>query len=151
MKPYRKERIASVIHQVVGEILAFQLNDPRVVPFTVITRVEMSGDVQIATIYLKVPGSDADERRMMAAVVHAQGFIQKAVAHALSVRQCPKVRFEIDRAQKIADATMELLRQNELESAARSGARGEACEQEVGDGELGDLPAEEAEFRETGE
>lgn len=140
-----------MIRQVVGEILAFQLNDPRVVPFTVITRVEMSGDVQIATIYLKVPGSDADERRMMAAVLHAQGFIQKAVADALSIRQCPKVRFEIDRAQKIADATMELLRQNELEAAARGGARGEASEQAEGDDELDDVPAEEAEFRESGE
>lgn len=115
MRPYRKEKIASVIRNIVSEALHHKLNDPRIAPLTTVTRVEMAGDLSIARVYLSVAGAGGAERNTMRAVRHAGGFIQRMVARQLSLRQCPELRFEIDEAAKYLHATMGLLNQNKQE------------------------------------
>jgi ribosome-binding factor A len=112
MKPYRKEKVGSLVHEVVGEAIAFKLNDPRVQPLTTVTRVVMSGDLLIANVYLSVPGRAADERRTLTAIRHAGGFLQRLVAQQVSLRQAPELRFEIDEAMKTAKRTLELLEEH---------------------------------------
>ena len=102
MKRFRKERIASIVRDVVAQAVQHRLNDPRVSPMTTVTRVEMTGDVQFADVYLSVPGGDIEERKTLAAIKHARGFLQRLVARELSIRQCPELRFDIDeRAIKV--------------------------------------------------
>ena len=62
MRPFRKERVASVVRQVVGEAVVHGLHDPRIASLTSVTRVEMTGDLQIARVYLSVHGDEAAER-----------------------------------------------------------------------------------------
>jgi ribosome-binding factor A len=112
MRAYRKERVASVIRRVVGEAIAHRLSDPRVAPLTTVTRVTLTGDLLIAKVYLSVRGDGADERRTLAGVRHASGFIQRMVAKALPIRHCPGLRFEIDQGTKGARRTLELLAEN---------------------------------------
>ena len=75
-------------------------------------RVEISGDLQIARVYLTVPGGEAAERRTLAAVRHAGGYIQRMVASELTIRQCPELRFDIDERAKRVRETMQLLEAN---------------------------------------
>ena len=112
MHAYRKEKIASVVQSVVGDAILHRLNDPRVEPLTTVTRVEVTGDLMLAKVYLSVLGDDAVERRTLLALRHAAGFIQKALARQLSIRQCPELRFSIDRGRKEARRTLELLEEN---------------------------------------
>lgn len=112
MRPYRKEKVASLIRQIVSEAIAYRLHDPRVAPLTTVTRVEMTGDLLIAKVYLSVQGSDAALRRTLQAVRHARGHLQRMVARELSVRQCPALRFELDKGARGAKRTMELLAEN---------------------------------------
>jgi len=112
MRAYRKEKVSSVVHQIVSETIAHRLNDPRVAPLTTVTRVAMTGDLLVAKVYLSVPGDEATERRTLTAVRHASGYIQRMVARELPVRQCPELRFEIDAAVKGVRRTMELLAEN---------------------------------------
>ncbi len=109
MRPYRKEKVASLVRQIVSEAIVHRLHDPRVAPLTTVTRVEMTDDLLIARVYLSVPGDDAVESRTIAAIRHAAGYIQRMVAGELSIRQCPELRFEIDKAVKGVRRTMELL------------------------------------------
>ncbi len=109
MRPYRKEKVSSLVRQIVSEAIVHRLHDPRVAPLTTVTRVEMADDLLIARVYLSVPGDDAAESRTIAAIRHAAGYIQRMVAHELSIRQCPELRFEIDKAVKGVRRTMELL------------------------------------------
>lgn len=97
-----------------------RLNDPRIELLTTVTRVEMSADLQIARVYLTVPGGDAVERRTMAGVKQATGFLQRMVAAGLSIRHCPELRFEIDESAKFAAKTLSLLDQNRREFEQRS-------------------------------
>ena len=112
MRPYRKERVGSLIRDLMGEALAMQISDPRVAPFTTVTRVDVSGDLMVAKVYLSVRGGDAVERRTLAGILHARGFLQGIVARNLSMRQCPELRFQIDEQAKTVRRTLELIEEN---------------------------------------
>lgn len=112
MKPYRKEKVASLVRDIVAEAVHHRIHDPRVVPLTTVTRVEMSPDLQIAKVYLSVPGNEAAERKTLAAIRHAGGYIQRMVARELTMRQCPELRFEIDERAKHVQQTMRILEEN---------------------------------------
>jgi ribosome-binding factor A len=112
MRPYRKEKVASVILQVVGESILHRLHDPRIEPLTTVTRVEMTDDLLIARVYLSIPGTEVAERKSLRAVQHAGGFLQRVVAGRLPLRHCPELRFELDKTAKHVRRTMELLAEN---------------------------------------
>lgn len=112
MKPYRKQKVASLIQSVVGETIAHELHDPRVGILTSVTRVEVSGDLLQAKVFLSVMGGDSEERTTLNGVRHAGGFIQRRVAAAVQLRQCPHLTFEIDEGAKTARETLRILDEN---------------------------------------
>ncbi len=112
MRPFRKEKIASLVRQVVGDAIAHRLQDPRVSPLTTVTRVEMTNDLMVAKVFLSVQSDATAEKRSLAGVRHAAAYIQRMVAGALSMRHCPEVRFEIDEVAKGVRQTMDLLAEN---------------------------------------
>lgn len=112
MRPYRKEKLARIVREVVCEMIAHKMHDPRIDPMTTITRVEMTGDLLIAKVYLTVQGSDTDQRRTLQGIQHASGFLQRQVAQELQIRHCPTLRFEIDHGVIGARRTFELLAEN---------------------------------------
>ncbi len=112
MRGYRKERVASLVHEIVSEAILQRINDPRVSPLTTVTRVQISGDLTIATVYLSILEDPAVERRTITALRHAGGFIQRMIAKGLDMRQCPELRFEIDEQLKKVKYTLQLLNEN---------------------------------------
>ncbi len=112
MRPYRKERIANAVRNIVGEAIAHKMHDPRVQPLSNVTRVEVSGDLQLARVYLSIPGGEVAERRSLIAIQHATGYLQRMVAGQLQIRQCPELRFLIDERVKGTLRTMQLLEEN---------------------------------------
>lgn len=112
MRGYRKERVASLVHEIVSEAILRRLNDPRVSPLTTVTRVQISGDLMIATVFLSVCDDPAVERRTITALRHAGGFIQRMVAKGLDMRQCPELRFEVDEQLKKVKHVLRLLDEN---------------------------------------
>ena len=112
MRGYRKERVASLVHEIVSEAILRRINDPRVSPLTTVTRVQISGDLTIATVYLSILDDPAVERRTITALRHAGGFIQRMVAKGLDMRQCPELRFEVDEHLKKVKHTLQLLNEN---------------------------------------
>jgi len=112
MRPFRKERVANSIREIVSGVIDHKLQDPRLNVLTTVTRVVMSGDLMYATVYLTVQGDSAAERRTLAAIQHAAGFIQRAVARELTMRHCPELRFRIDESVKGVLRTMAILEEN---------------------------------------
>ena len=131
MRGYRKERVASLVHEIVSEAILQRINDPRVSPLTTVTRVQISGDLTIATVFLAVCDDLAVERRTITALRHAGGFIQRMVAKGLDMRQCPELRFEVDEQLKKVKHTLRLLDENRRNlpdlAAAEQGACGAAA------------------------
>lgn len=109
---FRKERVAGAIHEIVSDAITRKINDPRLAPLTTVSRVIVSGDLMVATVYLTVVGGETLERRSLAAMQHAKGFVQHLVAQNIDLRQCPEIRFELDEVAKKVRETMLILDEN---------------------------------------
>ena len=77
MTSRRTARVASVVREVVSNCVLFELRDPRIANVTV-TRVEVSGDLQHAKVYVSVMGEDkAREVRQQTQELLKAGLIQE--------------------------------------------------------------------------
>jgi len=87
-------------------MIANRLSDPRIRPFTSVTRVVMSPDLRIANVYVSVMGSESDAKTTMQGLDSARGAIQTRVARRLDMRQCPELRIALDKEFRVAMDTI---------------------------------------------
>ena len=106
---YRTEKVASVIREVVGDAIARGLSDPRISPFASVTRVEVSGDLQHARVYVSVMGPAADQRTTLAGLDNAVGHVQRLLGRRLRIRHCPRIGFVSDDSIKKGDETLRMI------------------------------------------
>jgi len=95
MKTHRLARVSEIIREVAAETILFELRDPRVKQITV-TRVETSGDLQNAKVYVSVMGSEKEQLRSVTGLQNAAGFIQSRLAKRLTTRFLPVLTFHLD-------------------------------------------------------
>lgn len=112
MGSFRREKVAGVVQEIVTSAIARKINDPRVSPMTTVTRVKVSGDLLIATVYLTVPGDEKSERKSVQGMQHAAPFVQRMLAQELGMRLCPELRFEADDELKRVQHTLGLINEN---------------------------------------
>jgi ribosome-binding factor A len=91
--------MAEVIREVAAETILFELRDPRIKMVTV-TRVEVSGDLQNAKIYVSVMGDQKTQDLCLHGLEHSAGFIQSKLGSRLKSRFTPTVRFYLDEGVK---------------------------------------------------
>jgi ribosome-binding factor A len=104
--------MASLIREVVSETIANKIQDPRVSQFVSVTRVEVTGDLQIAKVFISVMGSEGAERTTLRGLENARGLVQRAVARAVTARICPQIRFMVDGSIKKASEIIALIDAN---------------------------------------
>jgi ribosome-binding factor A len=127
MKSHRPERVANIIRQVVSDAIANKLSDPRIEPLSSVTRVEVSGDLEYAKVFVSVMGEAGAGRRTMAGLNSATGAVQRMVARKLPIRHCPRLSFHLDESIKRAAETIRLIdasmaeAQTQAESAEAAG------------------------------
>lgn len=94
MKSHRLARVNEVIREVASETILFQLRDPNVRPGTVtVTRAEVSADLQHAKVYVSVMGTASQQRKALAGLNRAAGFIQSRLADRMKTRFLPVLSF----------------------------------------------------------
>lgn len=91
----RTARISEHIREAVSQIILFELKDPRI-GFVTILEVTITPDVKEATVYLSIMGTPAEQKRTLAAINHAKGYLQKRLGKSLRTRNTPKLTFKID-------------------------------------------------------
>jgi ribosome-binding factor A len=94
---------------VVSDAIANRVSDPRIIRLTSVTRVELSADLKLADVYVSVMGSENESRTTMRGLQSARGMIQSRLAKRLSTRQCPSIRFHLDKGIKIGIETIRML------------------------------------------
>ena len=107
--PRRRERLASIIEEVVSELLQREIQDPRVSGMTTITRVEVTADVRQAKIFVSVMGDEAARRDTLRALEHAAGFVRSKLGEELTIRHVPAIIFQLDRSLEEGDHVLALL------------------------------------------
>ncbi len=131
MKGRRPERVATIVRSVVSDAIATKLSDPRIAPLASVTRVEVSADLEYAKVWISVLGEESVQRRTLAGLCSAAGYVQRLLGSELSIRHCPKISFHLDLSLKKAAETIRL-----IEEVTSSKRRQPDSEEEPGDEDL---------------
>jgi ribosome-binding factor A len=91
----RQARLAGQIRTEVAEMLAGELNDPRI-GFATVTRVELTADLHHARILVSVLGSADEGARSLEGLSSAAGYIRRELARRLGLRHVPELVFVLD-------------------------------------------------------
>ena len=121
----RARKVADRIHETVARLLQGRIKDPRL-GFVTVTDVRVTGDLQQATIFYTVYGSDEDRRDSAAALNSAKGLIRSEVGRALGIRLTPSLTFQLDalptQAKSFDDALARARAKDEEIARAHAGA-----------------------------
>ena len=105
----RADRIAEQMKKELTDIISRKLKDPRI-GFVTITDVEVSGDLQIATIYISVLGDEQAAENSLKGLEHAKGFIRSEIGSRIRLRVTPEIHFEMDSSIAYGNRIEDLLR-----------------------------------------
>jgi ribosome-binding factor A len=95
MASSRMRRVNEVIRQVLGDVIATDLKDPRI-GFVTVTDVDTSPDLRTARVYVSVLGDEADREKALAGLQSAHGFLQGRIAAELRMKRTPTLTFHYD-------------------------------------------------------
>jgi ribosome-binding factor A len=92
----RTEQVAEEIQRILGEVIQYELKDPRV-GFATVVGVSVSGDMQHARVRISVMGDEEQRRATMAGLERAKGFMRRRIAQELRhLRTVPDLRLDLD-------------------------------------------------------
>ena len=121
MSSRRTLKAAEAIREVVGMSIIADLQDPRIKNVTV-TRVEVSGDMRYAKVYVSVMGDEAMETLSLRGLQSAAGYLQAKCAKRIDTRYTPQLQFVLDKGTKnsllITKILSEVLPKDENEDEA---------------------------------
>jgi ribosome-binding factor A len=92
--PERMRRVNEALKEVVSEGLG-ELKDPRL-GFVTVTAVRASPDLDHATVYVSVLGSEKKRRATLAGLASSHGVLQARIARELRLKRTPQLAFEYD-------------------------------------------------------
>ncbi|MDO4899873.1 30S ribosome-binding factor RbfA [Actinomyces sp.] len=122
----RVRKVADHIQETVARLLQGRIKDPRI-GFITITDVRVTGDLQQATVFYTVYGTDEEREDTAAALRSATGLIRSEVGRALGIRLTPAIVFQPDslpaQAQALEDALTKARARDEEIARTYAGAQ----------------------------
>ncbi|MDO4432926.1 MAG: 30S ribosome-binding factor RbfA [Aerococcaceae bacterium] len=111
MAKYRVDRVRQEILREVNTILLREVKDPRIEGVT-ITDVDLTGDLQQATIYYSTLSDKAGARQKEEAGLKAiTGLVRSELGKRLKIYKTPEIRFERDSSVDYGNRIEALLNQ----------------------------------------
>jgi ribosome-binding factor A len=125
MSAGRARKVADRIRVVVAQMLERRVKDQRL-GFVTITDVRITGDLQNATVFYTVLGTDEERAASTAALESAKGLIRSEVGRDLGMRHTPTLEFVHDAlpdsAAHIEDLLARVRAQDQAVARAAAGA-----------------------------
>lgn len=106
----RALRLADRIKAIVATMLDTRVKDPRL-GFVTITDVRVTGDLQHATLFYTVMGTEEEREGTAAALASATGMLRSEVGRQTGVRLTPSLEFILDAIPENARVIEDLLLQ----------------------------------------
>ena len=135
----RARKIADRIHEIAVRALEHEVRDPRL-GFVTITAVRMTGDLQHASIFYTVYGTDEEREETAAALASAKGVVRREIGKGLTLRLTPSIEFILDALPESAASIEHLLDEARVRDAEAQ--RAAAAAQYAGDADPYKKPRE---------
>ena len=108
----RVSRVSSLIKREVSQMLLHDIKDDRVGAGMVsVTEVDVSGDLQHATIFVSIYGSEQAQAETMEGLKSSTSFVRRELSHRMRLRRSPEVIFRQDHSLERGDRMVHLLNQ----------------------------------------
>ncbi|WP_413316398.1 30S ribosome-binding factor RbfA [Agrococcus sp. 1P02AA] len=104
----RARKIADRIREITVNALEREVKDPRL-GFVTITDVRVTGDLQHASVFYTVYGSDEEREDTAKALTSATGVVRREIGKGLSLRLTPSIEFILDALPENASTIEHLL------------------------------------------
>ena len=107
----RQLRVGELVRHAVADVLARgDVHDPVIETHLItVPEVRMSADLRLATVYV-MPLGGTDENDVLAALERNKRFLRGEIAHRVSLKFAPDIRFRIDERFGEAERIERLLR-----------------------------------------
>ena len=86
-----------VMHEL-ANIIRGEIKDPRINPMTSVVAVEVAPDLKTAKAYISVLGDEESQKKTLAGLRSAEGYIRRALAKSINLRNTPEIRFILDQS-----------------------------------------------------
>jgi ribosome-binding factor A len=109
----RVSKVAELIRREVSQMLLHEIKDERVGAGMIsVTEVDVSGDLQHATVFVSIYGSEEAQAETMEGLKSASGYIRRELGKRVRLRRSPEIIFREDRSLERGMGMVSLL--NEL-------------------------------------
>ena len=111
----RKQRVEHGLRDVLTEMIARDVRDPRVRAATLITvtRVELNVDLSVATVYVSIIGDEDVADAALAGLAKAAGFLRGPAGRELNLQHAPELRFRRDASIDMSERLAAIIRDDE--------------------------------------
>ncbi|QED47586.1 30S ribosome-binding factor RbfA [Cytobacillus dafuensis] len=106
----RANKVGEQMKKELGEIIGRKIKDPRV-GFVTVTDVQVTGDLQQATVYISVLGNEEQRENTLKGLAKAKGFIRSEIGQRIRLRKTPEIFFEFDESIDYGNRIESLLHQ----------------------------------------
>lgn len=106
----RIDRLSAQLKRELAALIRTRVKDPRVGVVTV-THVRVDSDLTHARVFVRIPGSPADQASAMEGLAAAAPFLRREIGTVLKIRRAPELVFQEDDSLDQALRIEELLRE----------------------------------------
>ena len=94
----KNSRINEEVHRELSNIIRGEIKDPRIHPMTSVVAVEVAPDLKTCKAYISVLGDEEAQKDTLAGLRSAEGYIRRALAKNINLRNTPEVKFIMDQS-----------------------------------------------------
>ena len=121
----RVKRVGEAVRAEIASLLTKGLKDPRI-GFVSVMVVRMSSDLQYASVYVSMYGTDAEKKSSLIGLRHSAAWIRRELGKKLRLRVTPEVRFfedtSLDDVYRLEEVFKELRESGEMDKHGESGS-----------------------------
>ncbi len=111
----RANRVGEQMKKELGDIIGRKIKDPRI-GFVTVTDVSVSGDLQIAKVFISVLGDEEQRQNTLKGLAKAKGFIRSEIGQRIRLRKTPEIQFEFDESIDYGNRIETLLHELNVEN-----------------------------------
>ena len=111
----RQQRVSDAIREEIASSIIHDVKDPRVKGLITVTKVEVTGDLRLARIYVSIINQTEDKNfkpdEVLKGLRHAVGFFKARLGKNANLRHIPDLEFKADEGMDYSEKIEQILKE----------------------------------------